>query len=371
MLKSPITNKQDLDEAAKIARRQQYEDERKKRIFNAKERLFGVDVRGLRSQIEEKEMQKRMEEERERCYNKQAELQQQIVYNKMRDEEKSKRKIVADLNNFRWHMQRPEQSRDYDINDPNSIKKSLPARIGDNDPRLGVSSAQIFSGEDLCSEERRKVQREQQRAWLDQQIQERKVAEFERRKAENEFDKSLLNRENYLDQISKEQHNSKNRIFHSIAEYNKFLSERRKNAALQAKQEEYEDDLAEIYNMLTSDMLTGKYGDRAEARAHGMSEYQLAKIREEQSQQRYLDKQRKTDMQTLDKQWEEHALNLDRQLVHQQFECNRRKKSGLIKNMRFNADLATEKRAQKEFNKDANVNEITSEFFEQFNKVTR
>jgi len=41
-LKIGICTKQDLDEAMKLQKREQYEDERKRRIFNAKQRLYGV-----------------------------------------------------------------------------------------------------------------------------------------------------------------------------------------------------------------------------------------------------------------------------------------------------------------------------------------
>jgi len=43
-LKIGICTKQDLDEAMKLQKREQYEDERKRRIFNAKQRLYGVSV---------------------------------------------------------------------------------------------------------------------------------------------------------------------------------------------------------------------------------------------------------------------------------------------------------------------------------------
>lgn len=42
MFKVPIATKDDINEAAKLQRRLQFEDERKNRIFNAKQRLFGV-----------------------------------------------------------------------------------------------------------------------------------------------------------------------------------------------------------------------------------------------------------------------------------------------------------------------------------------
>lgn len=41
-LKIALCTKDDLSEAIKLQKREQYEEERKKRIFNAKERLFGV-----------------------------------------------------------------------------------------------------------------------------------------------------------------------------------------------------------------------------------------------------------------------------------------------------------------------------------------
>lgn len=42
MLKFPIITKDDLKEAAKIERKRQLEEERKKRIFNPRQRLNGV-----------------------------------------------------------------------------------------------------------------------------------------------------------------------------------------------------------------------------------------------------------------------------------------------------------------------------------------
>lgn len=43
-LKIALCTKDDLDEAIKLQKREQYEEERKLRIFNAKERLFGVSI---------------------------------------------------------------------------------------------------------------------------------------------------------------------------------------------------------------------------------------------------------------------------------------------------------------------------------------
>jgi hypothetical protein len=40
-------------------------------------------------------------------------------------------------------------SREWDLNRPDAKQLDLPARLGDDDPRCGVSSLQRFEGEDL------------------------------------------------------------------------------------------------------------------------------------------------------------------------------------------------------------------------------
>ena len=61
----------------------------------------------------------------------------------------AKRHQLEEMNAYRKKNQQPHQRRDYDLYDPLKLKKSLPARIGDSDPRLGASSLQKFDGEDL------------------------------------------------------------------------------------------------------------------------------------------------------------------------------------------------------------------------------
>lgn len=55
-----------------------------------------------------------------------------------------RRRINKEVESFRRVHQRAEDRRDYDLYDPEGLKKSLPARVDDNgdDPRLGAASAQ-------------------------------------------------------------------------------------------------------------------------------------------------------------------------------------------------------------------------------------
>lgn len=64
---------------------------------------------------------------------------------------------------FRQENQRFEDRREFDINDPDILRKGVPARVSDNDPRLTVSGMQQFDGEDLEYERRKKVQQKQLR----------------------------------------------------------------------------------------------------------------------------------------------------------------------------------------------------------------
>jgi hypothetical protein len=52
-----------------------------------------------------------------------------------------------------------ESRREFDLNDPKAVTKSLPARVGDEDPRCGIASMQQFNGEDLFKEERTRQQK--------------------------------------------------------------------------------------------------------------------------------------------------------------------------------------------------------------------
>jgi hypothetical protein len=74
------------------------------------------------------------------------------------------------LNEFRSLHQQPENRREWDLQDPEYLKKDKPARVNDDDPRCGPASLQKFDGEDLNSHARQKYQQEQLREWSLQQV---------------------------------------------------------------------------------------------------------------------------------------------------------------------------------------------------------
>ncbi|BFF97278.1 RIB43A-like with coiled-coils protein 2 [Drosophila madeirensis] len=379
-LKLGICTKADLDEAMKLQKREQYEEERKKRIFNAKQRLYGLDLDTLERQILEKNKQRSVQQECDKRYEEQEQLQKRLIAAKEKELDIQTRVANSDLNYYRCRYQRKEQRREFDLNDPNYLKKAKPMRIADDDITLGVSSAQIFSGEDLYNNDRKVRQREQQRAWLDQQVLERKQAEEARRQADNMLMENINCRDKHLEEMAKSEHVMRNHIIHKVREFNVNLAKQKQVGRDQAKREKYEDDMAEIYNMLSSDMLT-ENPDVAQSRTdpnkkiafmyRGMTPEELLAFRKGQEQQLLDAAQRKTEAQLMDKQWEQYAINMDRTLMLKQIEVDRRRKDQFDDLMRANAKLAVEQDEQRKHSLEQLNNAVFDDFYDQFNKNSR
>ena len=81
-----------------------------------------------------------------------------------------RRELNRALNEFRALHQQPDGRREWDLQDPDSLKKDRPARVNDEDPRCGPASLQKFDGEDLNNKARQQYQQEQLREWSLQQV---------------------------------------------------------------------------------------------------------------------------------------------------------------------------------------------------------
>lgn len=80
-----------------------------------------------------------------------------------------------------------------------------------------------FQGEDLMCPERRKVQRDQQRAWLQQQMTERKVAETDRKMAERQLQKAVEARDRRAQDMDAAERNCRQQLLMSAARYNHIM----------------------------------------------------------------------------------------------------------------------------------------------------
>lgn len=136
---------------------------------------------------------------------------------------------------LRSFQQKKEQRREYDLSDPNATRNSLPARVGDADARIGVSSAQVFEGEDLRAGERRRVQAAQQRAWCDAQQAERDAATLAEQEAEIAHGELVKQQEAYQSAVVAAQEEARRAFERDVARENAALAEEALARAIEEK----------------------------------------------------------------------------------------------------------------------------------------
>lgn len=151
-----------------------------------------------------------------------------------------------------WHEnQRPQDRREFDLNDPDSKLKDVPARVrhfslyfhllppqvSDNDPRMTVSGIQTFPGEDLQEEDRKSLQKEQMRFvilsaalkscfirdWLSQQIAEKKRLSMEQKKADKLHDLKSIEMDERAQELARADEMTRKTLNVAIKDYNQAL----------------------------------------------------------------------------------------------------------------------------------------------------
>lgn len=178
---------------AKIMIKRQQELERRAKLMNPRARQLGISHDVLDAQRENQKFQTTQAAATEAFYTQTALLQDQVAQaceSVKREVQRQRQKDVVDYS--LTHL-RKEQRREYSLSDPNQLRNELPARIGDNDPRLGKSSMQQFEGEsNSLSAERKKERQAQTRQWYNEQIQEKKDREDRERMIDRQFDEELI-----------------------------------------------------------------------------------------------------------------------------------------------------------------------------------
>ncbi|KAF6260758.1 coiled-coil protein associated with protofilament ribbons [Scenedesmus sp. NREL 46B-D3] len=142
---------------------------RLERILNAKQRLIGVDVEALNAQVEEKKQIKHVEQALQQHHAEASSCHLGMMTMNQLDAASLRKTWDREVQDFRATSQGKATTREWDLNRPDAKRQELPARLGDDDPRCGPASLQRFAGEDLTVGERTAAQREQCRAWWDEQ----------------------------------------------------------------------------------------------------------------------------------------------------------------------------------------------------------
>uniref|UniRef100_A0A8C5U6W1 RIB43A domain with coiled-coils 2 n=1 Tax=Malurus cyaneus samueli TaxID=2593467 RepID=A0A8C5U6W1_9PASS len=225
---------------------------------------------------------------------------------------------------FHKNFQKPETRREFDLNDPQALKKDLPARVSDDDPRCSVSGMQKFEGEDINSEKRKKFQQEQLREWSLQQQKDVKNALADQKFEDDLYDKFRIELDRKIMEEQRKEEESRRIICTATKNFNKIQAAELDYKNELEKAQKIKDDMDEITSLLRGDLLnenpeqaigrSGKHPVLVD-RWKGMTQEQLMAIREAQKEQvqeklRVREQERRTDAE-----WDRQRLQAARTLL--------------------------------------------------------
>nr|XP_020659660.1 RIB43A-like with coiled-coils protein 2 isoform X2 [Pogona vitticeps] len=374
-------NQQDLAEAAALQRRRYRDLQRQSRVFDARLRTIGIDKEALDTQIKDRKIQEATQRACDESIA--AEMKQNDKVLCMLDERQKKDGQILNkaVNEFRKNYQQPDTRREFDLSDPQALKKDTPARLADNDPRCTISGLQKFMGEDLNSGNRWKFQKEQTREWLLQQHKERQNALADKKNADDLFDKQRLELDQRAMKLQIIDEETRRAICVATEEFNKALAAESKEKRHLEKQQQEEDNTAEIFNLLQGDLLSENpqqavssfgVGRIIANRWKGMSQDQLKEIRDIQMQQ-VLEKLRLEE--------EEHQRNAewDRKRIQEAraellYERHQQRQKRELRRILDNANtqLSHEQKARQAYlNEEVYSNFPSGQYYTQFNTTSR
>lgn len=368
-------------EARAIDRRRRMEEERKARIFDAKNRIMGIDRDALAQQVAEKERAKLMEKERDSIYDEEAAKTAKHMTMLEVQYQRDKKAMDVACQEFRANCQQKELRKEWDLNDPHQLKNDLPARTSDEDPRCGPASIQKFHGEDLDEAMRTKHQQEQMRAWYEQQTRERHQREVAAKDMEQIHAARLLEVEAKKREMEDHENRTKLAMAAAVRDYNKALHEQRMFQEREMKVLEQEENLEELNNNLQSDFLNENPATCISAenparvkKYHykGMSPAELANIRQTQLMQSAEAVAAKLAEKKDEEHWDLVTEAVRRNVITGEREIQRRKKeiakSVLDENKRL---MAETKQRYDYLHKTVYANEVSEQYFQQFGTSSR
>ncbi|XP_003783161.2 RIB43A-like with coiled-coils protein 2 [Otolemur garnettii] len=370
----------DLEQHASEARKRHAELWRQERIFNARNRIIGGDTEAWNVQVRDQKIKEATEKARHESFGAEMRRNDKIMCILEDRERKDRKTLCRVINDFQQSFQKPETRREFDLSDPLALKKDIPARQSDNDIRNTVSGMQKFMGEDLNFYERKKFQQEQNREWSLQQQREWKRARAEQKCAENLYLDTRLQFDETARQIQKLESTTRKAICAAVKEFNRNQAMESAEKKKQEKNQEQEDNLAEISNLLHGDLLSENPHQAASSfgphrvvpdRWKGMTQEQLEQIRLVQKQQMQEKLRLQEEEHQRDMDWDRRRIQAARAALL--FERQQqREQRGLRRSLdSSNLSLACEQHLQKKHVNEVYINQPTGDYFSQFNRESR
>lgn len=371
----------DLKEKAAIERRRQLEKDRQARIFNNKQRLIGIDKNALEQQINDKKLIEEMEIKRGEAFAHDMIRNDKISFLLQKRQEHDERELNRAMNEFRALHQQPDGRREWDLQDPDFLKKDKPARVCDDDPRCGPASLQKFDGEDLNGQSRKKYQQEQIREWTHQQMEERNNSKAQQKLADKLYDFKQIELDKRARELQKAEEECRRAINSAVKDYNEALNREQAQKMALKKMQEQDDNMTEIANAIFSDLLTENPDQAMSALGphrvvtqswKGMSKEQIENIRKQQLDQ-MEEKKRLEEMDRLESsEWDKRRLIEAKASIIMERQKEQQTKELLKKLNEENKRLEFEQKSHQKFlDKTVYTNQPTAAYFMQFNTSTR
>ncbi|XP_030077174.1 RIB43A-like with coiled-coils protein 2 [Microcaecilia unicolor] len=371
----------DRKEAAVLERRRNAELQRQSRIFDCKIRTIGIDKDALDIQVNDRNIQKETEKRRHELYATQM-VQNDKIACLLEDRQANDiRNLNKAMDEFRLCNQKPETRREFDLSDLEALKKSLPARLNDGDPRCTFSGLQKLLGEDLSQEQRKKSQQEQLREWSLQQQRDLAKTRADKKFADDLYNKNRIKLDERAMELQRMEKESRRAVCLATKDYNiaqvKELAEKK----VLEKQQVEEDDKVEISNLLRGDFLSENPEQASSSfgphrvitdRWKGMGEEELMKISDVQQQQ-VLEKMRlKEEEWQRDAQWNRERVQAARAMTLLERQQKRATREIRRAQDHANLELAEAQQARKLFDdNEVYSNAPSAQYFMQFNTTSR
>lgn len=296
-------------------------------------------------------------------------------------QEHDMRELNKAVNEFRQSHQQPDGRREFDLNDPDSLKKDKPARVSDDDPRCGVASLQKFVGEDLNGKARGKLQQEQAREWIKQQTNEKDQAFANQKYADHLYDLKAREMDQRACELASAEADCRRAINMATKDMNQALARERKAKEDAEKQQEQDDNFTEISNSVFGDMLT-ENPDVAQSafgphrvitdRWKGMTPAQQAEIRRIRQAQMEEKERLKQEEEEQEKEYNRLRLTQAKAGIITERTIERKKKEVEKDQADENRRLAAEQKAKMDYlDSEVYTNPPTAAYFMQFNTTSR
>ncbi|TSS60397.1 RIB43A-like with coiled-coils protein 2 [Bagarius yarrelli] len=346
--------------AAHLDRRRNRELQRQERIFNSKVRTIGIDKEALQHQVEEKRHRQELLAKELKEYTDELTRTDRIACLLESRQKKDERLLAEAIVNFQQQFQQPSNRREFDLNDPEWLKK-----------QEGVRILPGLTGEDLDSTGRTQRQREQMRDWMLQQQQELDQAKELQRLQAQQYEQSSLTLDNQAVELQRMEEENKKATNIAINDFNQALAVKMRERKERERRQEEENNQTDILNHLQGTLLSDNPQSSGARRDcyRGMTPEQIREFTEYQRQQ--AEEKRSLHMKQKQEQLQEHRLNmvLARAALLQERQQARTSKELRRAMDETNRQLAQAQHAQRK--KEVYTNIPDESYFSQFNTCSR